>query len=423
MADHPALPNWYQPKYAAMLATRDVRGIFNALKEEGWSQRRISDVTGMRQGEVSAVVHGRRVISVNVLERIAESLNIPLGRMGLGWSVDSRPDLPVPDLIKHSISRMIGDESYEHVNYLLEPSPEFNRIGHKDAKAFNQYFLAIQRLEQEVSGQLYAAQALIRQLQRILRADMSDDVRARLAPMEGWINSFAGWCATDQREYDLAMAHFSTALDIAGKHKDELGKCRALFSAGKTEMHYGEPEQALKLYQLAILPASHLKSNLYNAGLAAHSAWAVSRLEGRDKQHIQRYVGQTWESYGLVNPEREYEDMMSFFNETDILAVTGQAQVATSPELAVEDLTKCLKQRKPGSRSAAFETATLAHAYLESGAGDKAVETGHDALRLISGVQSGRKAVRLAPLKAAAYKYGTHDMHELAEEIRRTTSQ
>ncbi len=402
-----------------MLATRDVQAILLALKDRGWSQRGMADITGMRQGEISAIIHGRKVMSVAVLERIAEGLKIPLGRMGLGWSVGTRPDAPVPDLIKHSIARMIGDESYEHVNYLLEPSPEFDRIGTNDAVAFNKYFLAIQRLEQEVSGQLVPAQALIRQLQRILRADMSEAVRARLAPMEGWINSFAGWCATDQRDYDLAMSHFSTALEIAGKYNDELGKCRALFSAGKTEMHFGEAEQALKLYQLAVVPASKIQSNLYNAGLAAHSAWAVSRLKDRDTQHIKRYIGHTWESYGQVKPEREYEDMMSFFNQTDILAVTGQAQVVTSPDLAIKDLTTCLKQRKPGSRSAAFEHATLAHAYLEAGSGDTAVETGRKALTLISGVQSGRKAVRLAPLKSAAYKYGTRDMTDLAEEIRR----
>jgi transcriptional regulator with XRE-family HTH domain len=401
-----------------------VGAIFRHLKAHGWTQRRIAHTAGMGETETSEVIRDiRKVMKVDLLERIAKAFSIPPGMMGLGYTVgpsNGKLGQQPPDLVKHSLSRMIGDEAVLHVNYLLEPSPEYKRIGQSDAHVFNQYFLAIQRIEQEVSGQLLPAQALIAQLRRMLRADMSEAVRARLAPMQGWINSFAGWCAVDAGNYDLGMWHFSEALRIAGEYDDDLGKCRALFSAGKTEMHFGDPEQALKVYQLAVIPASRLKSNLYNSGLAAHSAWAVSQLD-RDSQHVRRYVNHAWESYGLVKPANEYEDMMSFFNQTDILAVTGQAQVASSPELAIKDLTTCLKQRKPGSRSAAFETSTLAHAFLSAGYADKAVETGHEALKLVSGIRSGRTGVRLAPLKLAAYKHGTRDLTDLAEAIRRAS--
>jgi transcriptional regulator with XRE-family HTH domain len=423
MHDRPALPDWTRPEYAPALASRDVGAIFRALKAHGWKQRQIAHTAGMGETETSEVIRDlRKVKMVDVLERVAKAFEVPPGLMGLAFSSSAstgKPGVQPPDLVKHSLSRMIGDEAVLHVNYLLEPSPEYKRIGQSDAHVFNQYFLAIQRIEQEVSGQLLPAQALIAQLRRMLRADMSEAVRARLSPMQGWINSFAGWCATDKGDYDLAMWHFSEALRIAGEHGDHLGTCRALFSAGKTEMHYGDPKQALKLYQLAVVPAGMLRSNLYNAGLAAHSAWAVSSIEGSDKQHIKRYIGHTWNSYEAVKPEREYEDMMAFFNETDIRAVTGQAQVITSPEAAIADLSKALKGRKPDSRSAAFESATLAQAFLSAGYGDKAAETGYKAIKLADGISSRRTPVRFAPLKLAAYKHGSRDMTDLAEAIRR----
>jgi transcriptional regulator with XRE-family HTH domain len=416
----PPLPDWNAPKYADALARRDVGAIFRAAKEAGWTQRRIAHAVDMGQSEISDILRGRQVINIRVLERIAQGLSVPPGRMGLAYTEGSpaRPAVEPPDLVRHSLRVMLG-EATERAGYLLAPTTEYRNVGRADAHVINEYFLAIQRIEQQHSGQLVPAQGLIRQIQNVLRASMPDDVRARLSRMEGWVNSFAGWCAIDAGNFDLGMSHFSTALEIAGRYDDHLGKCRALFSAGKAEMHYGEPDNALKLFQLAVIPANIIGSKLYDAGLAAHSAWAVGRLGADRVRHVDRYVGRTWDAYDAVRPEREYEGMHSFFNRTDILGVTGQAQVAHRPERAVTDLRACLSGRKPGSRSAAFETATLAHAYLSAGYADKAAETGREALSLVQGIRSARKAVRLAPLKIAAYSHGSRDLTDLAEDIRR----
>jgi tetratricopeptide (TPR) repeat protein len=413
------LPDWFKPEYRDALATRDVGAIFRHLKAHGWTQRQIAPTAGVSETECSEIITGKRkVMKIDLLERVASGFAIPPGLMGLAFTEHPSGTTPPPDMVKHSLSRMIGDDSVLHVRYLMEPTPEYKRIGQSDAKVFNEYFLALQRIEQEVSGQLVPAQALIKQLRRMLRADMSEAVRTRLAPMEGWVNSFAGWCAIDAGNYQLGMSHFSQALEVAGQFNDDLGRCRALFSAGKAEMHYGDAEQALKLFQLAVVPAGRIGSQLYQSGLAAHSAWAVSQLR---PEHVKRYVAQTWESYSLYKPEREYEGMDKFFNRPDILGVTGQAQVLSSPERAVDDLSKALRARKPDSRSAAFETATLAHAFLMGGYADKAVETGRKALKLVSGISSRRTGVRLAPLKLAAYKHGTRDLTDLAEAIRRAS--
>ncbi|MGV9360635.1 helix-turn-helix domain-containing protein [Amycolatopsis sp. NPDC003731] len=414
------LPDWSKRAYADVLATRDIAGVFKVLKAHGWTQRAIGNELGWGNSQVSEIMHGRKVIMIDVFERIAKTFSIPPGKMGLAFTDDSpvaQPPAKSPDLVDYALKSMLGQD-VEQAEYLTRPTQIYSKIGKSDAEVFNQYFLALQRIETEHSGQLVPAQALIQQLRRMLQADMPAAVRARLAPMEGWVNSFAGWCAIDRGLYNIGMTHFSRALEVAAKYDDDLGRCRALFSSGKAEMHYGDPEQALKLFQLAVVPAGRIGSKLYQAGLAAHSAWAVSQLR---PEHVKRYVSTTWESYSLYKPEREYEGMDKFFNRPDILGVTGQAQVLSAPEKAIEDVSKALKGRKPGSRSAAFETATLAHAYLAAGYSDKAVSTGRTALKLVRDISSRRTAVRLAPLKLAAYEHGTRDLTDLAEDIRRVS--
>lgn len=64
------------PRRGAM-AARDVGAVFRTLTNAGYSQRAIAALVGQRQSEVSDVLHGRDVISVRVLERIADGLGTP----------------------------------------------------------------------------------------------------------------------------------------------------------------------------------------------------------------------------------------------------------------------------------------------------------------------------------------------------------
>lgn len=71
----------------ALLACRDIAGIYRLLQRNGVSQRRIAALTGQSQSEVSEIMKGRRVLSYDVLVRIADGLGVPRARMGLGLDV------------------------------------------------------------------------------------------------------------------------------------------------------------------------------------------------------------------------------------------------------------------------------------------------------------------------------------------------
>ncbi|RQW95393.1 hypothetical protein DLJ59_32935 [Micromonospora inaquosa] len=71
---------------AELLRQRDIGSLFRFLKSRGWSQAAIAAATGTTENQVRAVIQGRqRVTSYDVLERIAERLDIPRGLMGLAY--------------------------------------------------------------------------------------------------------------------------------------------------------------------------------------------------------------------------------------------------------------------------------------------------------------------------------------------------
>jgi transcriptional regulator with XRE-family HTH domain len=87
------------------LTVRNISRVYRLLQRYGVSQRRIAERVGMNQSEVSEILGGRRVVSYDVLARIADGLGVPRGWMGLalvfevsdvqatGQALSSPPDL------------------------------------------------------------------------------------------------------------------------------------------------------------------------------------------------------------------------------------------------------------------------------------------------------------------------------------------
>jgi transcriptional regulator with XRE-family HTH domain len=81
------------------LAERDMATVFRLLQEYGLSQRGIASRTGQSQSEISEVMSGRRIVSYDVLVRIADGLAISRGYLGLAYFAPGpypRPEDPEP---------------------------------------------------------------------------------------------------------------------------------------------------------------------------------------------------------------------------------------------------------------------------------------------------------------------------------------
>jgi ribosome-binding protein aMBF1 (putative translation factor) len=70
-----------------VLRERDITTIFDFLRRRGWSRAAIAGATGLSENRVRAIARGRQAVtSYDVLERIADGLNIDRGWMGLGYT-------------------------------------------------------------------------------------------------------------------------------------------------------------------------------------------------------------------------------------------------------------------------------------------------------------------------------------------------
>jgi transcriptional regulator with XRE-family HTH domain len=93
-------PSIWQDRVAQRaLAERDVAGLFRILQGHGLSQRQIADLTDQHQSEINDILGGRKVTSVEVLERIADGLAIP--RQCLGLTAAPPPADTEPVVVAH----------------------------------------------------------------------------------------------------------------------------------------------------------------------------------------------------------------------------------------------------------------------------------------------------------------------------------
>jgi predicted XRE-type DNA-binding protein len=84
---------WQRPDMRRSLAARDMSAVFRLMQRHGVSQRAIAAMTGQSQSEVSEIIAGRRrVVSYDLLLRIAIGLNVPRGWMGLALDAEAVED-------------------------------------------------------------------------------------------------------------------------------------------------------------------------------------------------------------------------------------------------------------------------------------------------------------------------------------------
>ena len=95
---------WSHGEVLAVLAARDIGGLFRWIRSlTGASQSRIGAAVGLEQGYVSRIMAGRKVTSIDVLERIADGCRMPdqaRTTMGLAprqAAPPAGPDRRIPD--------------------------------------------------------------------------------------------------------------------------------------------------------------------------------------------------------------------------------------------------------------------------------------------------------------------------------------
>jgi len=260
-----------------VLAERDIAALYRVLKDVGVTQRQIAELTGQSQSEVSEILAGRKVLSYDLLVRIAEGFHVPRELMGLSYgepgayggqgTVADPPQGVDTEMLRRRLIELgaglaLGAPAAKLAPLLKrlelpDPSPvplpsQLGAVHVAKVRDLTRRLGDARRVygpDPEVSG---AAAAWGR---RLLDVPGTDAVRKALMVAVAELHIEAGWEAFDAGLYDRAICHYGRALQLATETGDAYCQAVALNRAGLATVEYGDPNEGLKLLQVGTVTA------------------------------------------------------------------------------------------------------------------------------------------------------------------------
>ena len=408
------------------LAHRDITAVFRTLHDAGVSQTRIARATGQRQAEISEIISGRRQVqSIALLKQIADGLGVPRGWMGLAYDPDLGPEPAALDdaatederngnLLRHGATLLCGKPVFgavDPIHIKHTPTPVPNRIGPADIE---QVAITTERLGQLASdhGGIPMTAALTAHAQAseaLLGVEMCEPVRLRLLLAVSDAHRAAGHAAEGAGLRDLARQHLSRAMGCSGAGGDLQRAVASLDILGRIELNVGQPNEALKFFQLG---AGTAPSPLLRATLEYDCAWALGLLglEGEAVAALRR----AFDSYQAAGDEpRRWKDFATALPHVEgcTYLALGRFDRATLAFAAAVDGTK----HAVGCSVDNF--GHLAAAQLRCGELRSGLHTAHQAIDLAKNLRSVSVLARLAPLQEAAAARRDPACRDLAREL------
>jgi tetratricopeptide (TPR) repeat protein len=198
---------------------------------------------------------------------------------------------------------------------------------------------------------------------------------------------------------------------------------KVLYALGRVHLHHGWHGQALRLFQLGLVPAQQSEYGRAGAMLHANLAWAHS-VAGDTRQTLAS-IERARDEYTRSEAE-PVPHWLNFFDSAELQALRGMA-LAVLPEAiteyraqAIERLTLSTALRElPLARSRTFELTARAWLLFDEGAIDQAVQVGNEAVDLAQQMRSQRVVDRFGPLRTRlARRPASSDVLDLAERVK-----
>lgn len=408
----------------AALARRDIPAVFSQLHRAGISQAAIARATGQHTSEVSEIISGRQVQSVALLERIAAGLGVSPGAMGLAYSSGGAPETEVADdgteedrrceQLRHVGAVLFGEPVFGTPSPIRDrecPPPVAGRIGPSDVQRTADTTVRLDELGGNLGGvaAVSALTAHARCTEAMLGADMTESVRLRVLQVLSDVHRATGWAAGDAGLRDCARRHFSRAMTCGGAAGDRSRVTEALFGEARAELHFGIPNDALKLFQLGAAAAptplsramaeGHCGPALGALGLADEALAALRRAH-LDAGHAENE---------LTSPEILRAGMQNVDGATYFaLGRFDRAAAAFAmAESGMVHATRCLT----------LTLGELAAAQLRAGELAAGLRTAERVVGLARTLRSAWVRVGLAPLQEAAAARRDSACRDLAHEL------
>ncbi len=425
------------PGMRAALASHDICTVYRLLNSAGVQQRRIAELTGQSQSEVSEILKGRRVMAYDVLVRIWVGLGVPREAMGLGFGTYAG----------ETVAEALGEEDESEVlrrqcEHLLalagiaafgvavpgvgEPSAPAQpgqlmavsaRIGRADVEAIREVTQAVASAARTVGGQAGPACSFAHWADRCLGAEASDAARRALLSAVSDLHVIAAWCCHDSQAPAQSYAHFCTAVDLATQAQDSYQACYALRHAARMLLDRDKPNDALKLVQLAELRLAEASPDdprvaPLGSWLALLSGLARSRLGlvGVDSEPARLALVRAWDGWQPPSQHARADFELTTAETYLHLGKRDRAELMA----ATSGGTFCAGNDR---REGVLAEIVLAQLHVMAGEPD-AVRLAAQAIESVIPSRSSVARASLAPLAAALQASPRSDLRELARRAR-----
>jgi transcriptional regulator with XRE-family HTH domain len=426
MSDQPIDPAVFErTDMRQALARRDITTVYRILVDQGLPQRRLAELVGQSQSEVSEILSGRQVQSYAVLERIAQALSVSRGAMGLAY-VSNDEASPIDDEVTEDMRRRallaagaIALFSRPVLGQVLElperppsPTPLPAQLGKADVSAMTELTTRLEQQAQYYGGSADVLTPVAQRAERLLSVPAGDATKQGMVTAVANLHNVAGWAAYDSHADDAARYHFSRAMSL-GNDGDGYEYARATYLAGVAtaeQREYNDGLKFLQLGQMRLEQASQTERvQTLKAWLRADSACMLAHMDNRDQARSALAAAlEIWQApdaddqaemdwlKGLIDIELDQRDL-------------AQQHVATSVRHW---------RASPDRRAGVLGEITLAQLYVE--AGDRAgPDLAHRAIAGVRELHSVRARERLEPLARALAGRPDNGAQELARYARR----
>lgn len=428
---------WSREDMHKALAARDIGAVFRLLaRHTGASQTRIGAAVGLEQGYISRIIAGRRVTSIDVLERIADGCGMPdEARMTLGLAPclrSYRPAMADHSLGRHSdvpanrswredvqaaaqlwegdVNRrdMLRQTVFSSTAYTLpalrwftattaQPVEQEGRrtVGQPDIDTIRQMTATYRRLDNQYGGG-HARDNVTRFLHHevaplVTEGRYDPATGRRLLAAAAELTQLAGWQAYDMAEHGLAQRYLTHALDLARTAADAGLGAEILAAMSHQATYLGHAATGVDLARAA-------RQTAQRAGLTALTAEALVMeahahavaLHERDCATALHQAERT-----LDRADRSSDPQwLGYFDEAYLSAKFGHCFHALGQHRRAERFAaRSLKMDERYVRGKAFNLALLASVHARHGEPERASAVGAEALTLTTQLRSAR-AVR-----------------------------
>jgi transcriptional regulator with XRE-family HTH domain len=427
---------WSDADVRDALLVRDVGRLFRRISRlTGASQTRIGAAVGLEQGYVSRIMAGRKVTSIEVLERIADGLRMPDEvRMALGLAPGQRPchldmaspagrgqsDTPVNRswrehvdaavrLWEGDVNRrdMIRQVAFTSAGYTLPalrwftapsgpPVDQSGRrtVGQPDIDTIREVTATYRRLDNQYGGG-HARTAVTRYLHQEVTPLLTDGhydpaTGRRLLGAVAELTQLAGWQAYDMAEHGVAQRYLTTALDLARSAGDPGLGAEILAAMSHQATYLGHVGTGVDLARAA-------RQTAQRAGLSALTAEALvmeahAHATARDEQACATALHQAEQALDRADRGGEPQ-WLGYFDEAYLSAKFGHCFHALGKPVQAERFAaRSLHMDERYVRGKAFNLALLASVQVQRNEPERACAVGAEALALTAQLRSSRAA-------------------------------